>query len=163
MFAQIASHRAALVQRVALPEEGIAEPVPVAAAGICGQRLLILRDVLFESFGGIAGERNVRPRVAADVHSRVDPDVQSLLRVRIVLELARIDESVGAFQMIGPQFSGQGRRDSCAVLTGRKAARGGQVIKCQRNHRVRCERRQAKRRARFLPLVPDRARTEAVR
>jgi hypothetical protein len=57
---------------------------------------LVEGDLLFEGFGGVAGEREMRPGVAAEVHAGCGPDVEGLLGVGVVLELEGVDEAVDA-------------------------------------------------------------------
>src|SRR5580658_10831449 len=94
------AHLAPLVERVALPQKRITEPMPVARAAILRQRRLVLRDLIFDGGGRIIAERNVRPRVAAAVHARIDPDVQGLPRIGIIFELDRIYKTVRPFETI---------------------------------------------------------------
>ena len=70
----------------------------------------------------------MRPGVAADVHGGVEPEVESLLRVGIVLELDGVDEAVGAFEAVGFELGRESRQDFGAVGVGRETAGGGQVV-----------------------------------
>ena len=63
--------------------------------------------------------------MVAYVHARIEPDVQGVLRVRIVFELDGIDKPVSAFKMIGLQFGGERSGDFGAILVRRKAAGSG--------------------------------------
>src|SRR5579862_1790431 len=73
----------------------------------------------------------MRPGMAADVHSGIDPQAQSPLRVPIVVEFAGIHEAVGSAEMMGLEFSGQARGDGGAGVAGRKSAGRGQIVESQ--------------------------------
>ena len=87
---------------------------------------------MLEGLGGVAGDRDVRPGVVADLHPRADPDAQNLLGVGIVLQLDGVHKTVGPFEMVSLEFSGQRRGDLAAVRARRQAACGGQVVEGER-------------------------------
>ena len=47
----------------------------------------------------------MRPGMTADVHACIHPDVQSLLRIGIILKLHCIHKAIGAFHVIGLELS----------------------------------------------------------
>jgi len=65
--------------------------------------------------------------------------MQSLLRIRIILELHRVDEAIRAFHVSSLEFGSKRRGNPAAILGLRQPARCRQIVKCERDDRMRVE------------------------
>jgi hypothetical protein len=136
---------APLLDSVAFPEEWVAEPVPVAAAGVFLEGRLVLGNILLEGLRSVRNERDMGPGMAADVHAVGDPGAQGLPRVGIIVEFAGVHEAVRAIEVIPFQYGGEPGGDSVAGVAGRQHTGGGQVVEGQGEGRMGSKRRKLKR------------------
>jgi hypothetical protein len=77
--------------------------------------------------------------VAAHIHARVHPHAQCMLRIHIVHQLGSIHETIGAFKMIGLQFSRERRKNPGAIVIARQTSRRRQIVKGEGNQGMRIE------------------------
>lgn len=95
---------------------------------------------MLKCFRGVRRERDVRPGVAADVHACIHPCVQSLQLIGNVLDPARIHKPIGPFKMIGLQYRCQLHGNLRPRHARGHFATSRQIVKGERNDRMRNER-----------------------
>ncbi len=125
--------RGALVGRLALGEEGKAQPAPVPPTHQRLEQGLVLDDVCLPGFQRLGVQVEVGPRVVRQGKSRLAPRRQHGLRVRLPLLLDAVDEPVD----LGSPGCLQGRDDPAGHVgaghAGRQSAVGRQVVEGERD------------------------------